>query len=127
MDKEKRNRCTAGERVKRISEIAQMLIQGRSREAVLQFTAENWTIGERTTDTMLADARKLIAETVIKDVNYDYALAIARLNSLFIQCQERRDYRTCVTIVKEMAALQGLAKMQVEHSGQVTFISNIPE
>jgi len=111
----------------RIIEISGMLIKGYSRDSILQNTSELWNVSDRQIDTYICKARELIENSIKRKVEYDYAQAVRRYEELYKHSFEEKDYRACLSINKELTALQGLNKIQVEHSGNVEFICNIPD
>lgn len=120
-------RATKGEIAKRIGEIATMLINGESRETVVRFSSENYGVGERMAEKYMVKAKELIEKSVKKEVEYDYSLAVSRYEELYRLSFEKKDFKTCLSINKELSVLQGLHKVQVEHSGSVQFISSVPD
>lgn len=111
----------------RINETAKMLINGNIREKIVQYSSENWNVGERQIDKYISKARDLIQNEIVKNVEYDYAKAIRRYEELYNISIEKKDYKLAISINKELTTLQGLHKIQIEHSGEVQFISNIPD
>lgn len=111
----------------RIKTVATMLINGVSREDIVLYSSESWEIGERQTDKYIARAKKLVEKSVKKELKYDYAKAIRRYESLYKLSIEKKDYKTALSVNKEITALQGLFKQQIEHSGEVQFICSVPD
>lgn len=111
----------------RVKDIATMLINGKSREVIVLHCSENWSIGERQVDKYIARAKVLVEKSVKRKLEYDYAKAERRYEDLYSLSLEKKDYKTALAVNKEITALQGLLKQQVEHSGNIHFISNIPE
>lgn len=120
-------RATKTIQLKRENEIACFLIEGKTRDFIIQYSSENWSLGERMVDKYINRAKNLISESIDKDLKYDYSKALRRYEKLFELSFHNKDYKTAITINKEIATLQGLYKVQIEHSGSVEFISNIPE
>lgn len=118
------DKSTAEQRVKTI---AQMLINGCSREDIVLLCTAEWSIGERQSDKYIARARVLVEQSVKRKVEYDYAKAVRRYESLYKLSMERKDYKTAMSVNKELTALQGLFRQQIEHSGEVKFICNVPD
>lgn len=118
------DKSTAEQRVKTI---AQMLINGCSREDIVLLCSDHWSIGERQSDKYIARARTLVEQSVKRKVEYDYAKAVRRYENLYKLSMERKDYKTAMSVNKELTALQGLFKQQIEHSGEVKFICNVPD
>ncbi|NML70606.1 hypothetical protein HHL23_12430 [Chryseobacterium sp. RP-3-3] len=104
-----------------------MLIKAKSRNEIIHYSSENWNVGERQIDKYIAQARKLIQSEIQKNIEYDYAKAVRRYETLYQSAIDNRDYRLASSINKEIANLQGLYKIQIEHSGNIEFISNIPD
>jgi len=112
---------------RRIKSISSMLINGNNREFIVLYCSENWNIGERQADKYISKARTLIEQSVKKQVAYDYAKAVRRYEELYRLSIEKKDYKTALSVNKELTTLQGLFKIEVEHSGNIEFISNIPD
>lgn len=111
----------------RVSEISEMLIEGKSRNGIIQYGTKYWKVGERQIDKYIARARELIQQEITKDLEFDYAKSIKRFESLYHKAYERKDYRLALAVNKELSTIQGLYKIQIEHSGNMEFISNIPD
>lgn len=111
----------------RINEIAEMLIEGKSRNGIIQYSSGCWELGERQIDKYIAKARDLIQQEITKDLGFDYAKSIKRFESLYHKAYEGKDYRLALAVNKELSTIQGLYKIQIEHSGNMEFISNIPD
>ena len=112
---------------RRIKSISSMLINGNNREFIVLYCSENWNIGERQADKYISKARTLIEQSVKKQVAYDYAKAVRRYEELYRWSIEKKDYKTALSVNKELTTLQGLFKIEVEHSGNIEFICNIPD
>ena len=111
----------------RINEVVNMLIEGKNRNKIILYGSDNWDIGERQIDKYIAKARDLIQLDIKKNIEYDYAKAIRRYEELYNKAIESVDYRLALSINKEISTIQGLFKIQIEHSGDIQFISNIPD
>ncbi len=112
---------------RRIKSISSMLINGNNREFIVLYCSENWNIGERQADKYISKARTLIEQSVKKEVAYDYAKAVRRYEELYRLSIEKKDYKTALSVNKELTTLQGLFKIEVEHLGNIEFICNIPD
>ena len=112
---------------RRIKSISSMLINGNNREFIVLYCSENWNIGERQADKYISKARTLIEQSVKKQVAYDYTKAVRRYEELYRLSIEKKDYKTALSVNKELTTLQGLFKIEVEHSGNIEFICNIPD
>ena len=106
----------------RIKEVVSMLILGYNRDLILQNTSNLWKVSDRQIDTYISKARTLIEQSVKKQ-----AKAVRRYEELYRLSIEKRDYKTALSVNKELTTLQGLFKIEVEHSGNIEFICNIPD
>lgn len=111
----------------RVMKVADMLIEGKSRISIIHYGSDAWNVGERQIEKYLAKARELIKGEIVKNLEFDYAKAIRRYEDLYQKAIDEKDYRLALSINKELTVLQGLHKMQIEHSGNVEFICNIPD
>ncbi|MFP9114433.1 hypothetical protein ACLI1A_10860 [Flavobacterium sp. RHBU_3] len=111
----------------RIKDIARLLINGNCREDIVLHSSTQWNIGERQTDKYIARAKILVEQSVKKRIEYDYAKAVRRYEELYRLNMDKKDYKTALAVNKELTTLQGLFKQQIEHSGEVQFICNIPD
>ena len=111
----------------RIKELATLLIGGNCREDIVLFCSDKWNIGERQSDKYILRAKELVEKSVQRKVEYEYSKAVRRYEGLYKLSIERHDYKLAVQINKELAAMQGIYKLEVEHSGSVQFICNIPD
>ena len=111
----------------RIKEVVSMLILGYNRDLILQNTSNLWKVSDRQIDTYISKARTLIEQSVKKQVAYDYAKAVRRYEELYRLSIEKKDYKTALSVNKELTTLHGLFKIEVEHSGNIEFICNIPD
>ena len=111
----------------RVKDIARLLINGSSREDIILLCAGNWNIGERQTDKYILRAKTLVEQSVKKRIEYDYAKAVRRYEELYRLNMDKKDYKTALAVNKELTALQGLFKQQIEHSGDIQFICNVPD
>lgn len=109
----------------REKEIAKLLIDGNSREDILHYTSK-WKLSDRQIDTYISRAKELVEKSVKRKIEYDYAKAVRRYEDLYKMSLERKDYKTALAVNKELTALQGLFKQQIEHAGEIKFICNIP-
>ena len=111
----------------RIKDIATLLINGNSREVIVLHCSENWSIGERQADKYIARAKVLVEKSVKRKLEYDYAKAVRRYEDLYKLSLEKKDYKTALAVNKEITALQGLFKHQIEHAGEIKFICSVPD
>lgn len=111
----------------RVRDVLQRILEGSTRAEIVQYYSKKFKVSERQVDNYIKAGNKLIKESVTKDSVRDYALALARFEQLYNLNFNKNDFKTCVSINKEICQLQGLYTTKIEHSGDIHFISNIPE
>lgn len=109
----------------REKEIANQLINGNSRDNILHYTSK-WGLSDRQIDTYILRAKDLIEKSIKRKVEYDYAKAVRRYEDLYRLSIEKKDYRTALSVNKELTTLQGLFKQEIQHSGEIKFVCSIP-
>lgn len=109
----------------REKDIANQLIKGSSRDDILHYTS-NWRLSDRQIDTYISRAKDLIEKSVSRKIEYDYAKTVRRYEDLYRLSIEKKDYRTALSVNKELATLQGLYKQEIQHSGEIKFVCSIP-
>jgi hypothetical protein len=113
--------------IQRVKKIVDSLLAGQSRDEIVHYSSVKWKIGERQTDKYIAKARDTIERSIKREVDFDYSKAVRRYEELYKLALNNKDYRTAMTINKELSNLQGLHRIQIEHSGKVQFISSVPD
>jgi len=111
----------------RIVNVVDMLIEGKNRQNILQFNSENWNLSERQIDSYIGKATAIIKSELVKDSEFSLSKAIKRFEFIYQRAIETKDYRLAMQTNKEICVIQGLFKIEVEHSGNIEFISNIPD
>jgi hypothetical protein len=111
----------------RIIKISELIIEGKNRCDLLQFVAENWNLCERSTDLYISKAREVIRHELIKDIEFNLSKALKRFEFIYKRAVETKDYRLAMQTNKEICSIQGLARIEIEHSGNIQFICNIPD
>ena len=113
----------------RVAKVSEMLIEGKGRAKILQFNSGEggWSLSDRQIDSYIAKAREFIVSEIKRDTSFEFAKAMKRLESLYCKALESSNYRLALAIIKELSLLQGITKIQFEHSGDVTFLCSIPD
>lgn len=120
-------KSTKGKIAERVAEIIPMILEAKRRTDIIRFGSEKWGITERQVENYITKANNFLKERAEKDMDLNYSKAVHRYEELYRKSLEKKDLKTCVTINEKLAHLQGLDKTQIEHSGSVTFLSNLPE
>lgn len=102
-------KTTKAEAEQRVNQIYKLILVGTSRRAILQYASENWgKISDRSVDSYIATARKLM----IADLHDDRGLALAQeictRKHLYTKAYQAKQWRTCLNILDSSAKLQGL-------------------
>ncbi len=62
-----------------------------------------------------------------QNIDSELSKALRRNEYLYRKAIETEDYKLALLVNREITQLQGLHKIKVEHSGNIEFISNIPD
>ena len=82
-------KSTKSEKEFRVAAIYGMLVDGRSRTDILQYSAETWQVSERTGDQYIADARKRLEQDCQITREHLLAEALAGYRSIRQQAERR--------------------------------------
>ncbi len=111
----------------RVSKVAEQLIEGQGRKCIILYGTEEWGVSERQIDKYIAKARDLIQKENSKNIDFELSKALRRNEYLYRKSIEAKDYKLVLLVNRELTQLQGLYKIKVEHSGNIEFVSNIPD
>jgi len=103
---------TSGERVIRVNTVRQLLIQGASRQQIIEYCRETFKVVEKTVDLYLQDAKDLIKQDFKDNFDKEYFKAnlLERLEDLYKQNYDIDDFRQCQSVIKDITAMFGLAE-----------------
>lgn len=113
-------RPTKAEIEVKVTEIFKLLIAGVQRHDIRRYVAEKvkWEVPERTLDRYLSRATELIRASAAFDRNTELGRAISRLHDLYSRSYRVQDFKTCLTIQRELNELLGLyAPKRMEVTG----------
>lgn len=96
------------EKLERIHEVYRLLVKGASRFRVLQYASKNWGVSNRTADSYLAEARKLLDRDLEIARPEWLAQAVAEMQDWMWQELNPDDRDDRVTTQNRLAALQYL-------------------
>lgn len=96
------------EKLERIHEVYRLLVKGASRFRVLQYASKNWGVSDRTADSYLAEARKLLDRDLEVARPEWLAQAVAEMQDWMWQELNPDDRDDRVTTQNRLAALQYL-------------------
>lgn len=104
-------RSTAAQAQARVDAIFNLLLQGATRHAILQFAARSgWGLSPRQVDTYIQRAREEFLRLAEVDRKEEFGTARAQLAMLFTKAMAKSDLRTARAIRKDMTTLLGLEK-----------------
>jgi phage/plasmid-associated DNA primase len=101
-------KATEHEKILRIHEVYKLLIKGASRYRVVQYVTKKWEVCDKTADTYLAEARKLLARDLEIERPKWLEQAIAEMQDWKWQELNPDDRDENVTTTNRLAALQFL-------------------
>lgn len=102
------SKTTEHEKLKRIHEVYRLLVKGASRFRVIQYASKNWGVSDRTADSYLAEARKLLDRDLEVARPEWLAQAVAEMQDWMWQELNPDDRDDRVTTQNRLAALQYL-------------------
>lgn len=110
MEEKRPQDITSVERIKRVSEVKELLIKGASRGQIMQFCAENYKTNERVVDDYIHDAKDEIKQYFNDNFDKDYIKAnlIERLEDLYRNNLDMDDFRECRNVIKDLRDILGL-------------------
>jgi hypothetical protein len=103
---------TSGERVIRVNTVRQLLIQGASRQQIIQYCKDSFNTNEDAVNRYLTDAKELIKQDFKDNFDKEYFKAnlLERLEDLYKQNYDIDDFRQCQSVIKDITAMFGLAE-----------------
>lgn len=138
MDKEtpqigKKVKATRAEKVKRIAEVAEMLVGGYSYHDIVRHNVKKYSIHSRQVDVYIAEVYKLWKERAKIDIDGQFDKHIATRQKLYLKvlsakkigldgvavADENIDYKTALAIQMDIAKLQGFYVEKIEHTGSI--------
>jgi len=111
-------KATNAEVIRRTGEVYTMLVKGASSADIVQHAAEKWGLEERQARQYITKANALLAKQASVKQATEFGKALARLTSLYAASLKLQDYRTCLSVQKEINTLLGLyPPTKTEHTG----------
>ena len=103
---------TSGERVIRVNTVRQLLIQGASRQQIIQYCKAEFNTNEDAVNRYLTDAKELIKKDFNDNFDKEYFKAnlLERLEDLYKQNYDNDDFRQCQSVIKDITTMFGLAE-----------------
>jgi len=101
-------RTASIERSRRIDQVRQAILDGKSTAAICLQFASQFDVTRRTVQSYLKSAREQIEESAAASRDAEYALARARLDNLYRLALEEGDKRLALSVLKEINDLAAL-------------------
>lgn len=79
----------------RVAKVARMLIEGQSRQGIIQLGDDEWGVSDRTIDEYLSRAYDKISEHADNIIQNASDVSASRLNDLYKKNYEIGDYKEC--------------------------------
>lgn len=114
---------TSAERIIRVQEVYNMILQGATRQQILRYCAGSFNVKERVCDDYLSEAKQLLKENFAKTEDADLMKSeiYARYELLYKQSFDVDDFRECRNILKSITDLLGIsqpAKLDITTKGE---------
>jgi hypothetical protein len=110
---------TSAEKARRVNSVLTLVLQGASRDVIIQYCAKEFKTNIRASDEYLAKAKQLLIENFAKTKEKELMQAeiFARFENLYQQNIEIDDLRECRNILKDISDLLGLnAATKMDHT-----------
>ena len=101
--------ATKAEIQARVDEVFRMILTGMHSDLIVQKIAEKHEIKERQARNYIAKANEQIARIAHVDRAAEFGRAVAQLNALYAASLKLQDFRTCLSIRRELNSLLRLA------------------
>jgi len=98
-------RCTQVEKKFRIARITRMLANGATRQDLVQYAAQEWGLGKRRVDEMIAEARKELEEDYNLDRQAFTALLLSQLSVIQKKAMEQSNLQAALGCINTAAKL----------------------
>lgn len=110
------DKVTQAEMERRVNVVYEMLLNGASRHAILQYCSSTWKITPRHGDNLIAKANKAFEEQAAFVRERELGKSINRLTALYMRTMADKDYRGALAVQKELNSMLGLnAPTRSEH------------
>jgi len=109
----------------RIQECYKMYIEGSTTAELVQHCAEKWGLSTRQTGVYIARVKEQLAEQAKLNRAEELGVARARLTNLYKKVNDAEDYRTALSVQKELNTLYSLYEPPAPRTLQITGFSQI--
>lgn len=115
--------ATKIEKAQRELMISRLLIRGAVPNEICRIMAKEYHISRRTVDRAMAKIYKVWSKNFEKELCSGLSYHKAMRMEIYQKAYVKRDYKTCLTIMQDIARLEGL--YDDEHKGDMIFNINV--
>jgi hypothetical protein len=101
-------KATQAEKELRIKTIRRLLIAGVNRQAIIEYCELRFCISPKTVYKYFDVINDELREESAKDKEFNYGLAVARMERALLDCETSNDMTNRVRILADLSKLQGL-------------------
>ena len=136
MENKKTNRADNISIDNRITDIAKMLIKGKTREDICQIISKRYNLSERQVDRYIKQAKEKIENRQQGSLKYEFNKHMARLETEYIDLREiainsqnSKDHERVLIALRDIADITGIKKIDINlnTNGALMEIGNILE
>lgn len=110
-------KATMAEAEYRVAVISSLILRGKTRRDIIQFSAKKWNIQEGQTDKYIARAKEQIHDEAQSTIEADTAKARARLEFLYDKAIGNEDYGLARVLNKDFIEFTGIkAPDKIDHT-----------
>lgn len=102
------NKATNAECNKRVNTIYKMMLAGADRAEIIQYGAETYELGERAVDDLIFKVNIAFEEASKHIREAEFGKALTRLNNLYARSLKVQDFKTALSVQREINTLLGL-------------------
>lgn len=108
------DKTPAAEILRRVSEVTDLLVEGKSRPFVVAYCRSRFKVSDRTATEYIARAMKELSENFKHDVRSQSEIALIRYQSLFEAATAQKKYKDAALVQDRICKLLGLWTEKVE-------------
>lgn len=101
----KRTKSTKAELIQRVTEVGELLLEGRTRHEIFRIVTTKYSCSERTVDDYIALARVEIEEINKSRLEHDVSILMRNLWKLYREADKTSDK---LAVVKEIMRIKGI-------------------
>jgi len=107
-------KATAAEKELRIKTIRRLLIAGVNRSTIIEYCELRFCISPKTVYKYFDVINDELREESSKDKEFNYGMAVARMEKALLDCETSKDMTNRVRILADLSKLQGLITHKIK-------------